>query len=228
MKDLFEVFFEPGKVFTGLTGRRGAWVVPMLANTILLIASTVVTMHVMGMDLIMRQRFASSNMSPEQMQAAMERAASPVMSWIIYGSVAIFTPIGMVIVAGLLMVFGMMSSKPPKFGAMLAMVNLAFFPYFLVTVVMTALVTIAAPDKTALNIDNLLATNVGAFVNKSETSKGLYALFTSIDVLSIIEIGLLSFGFSKVTKTGFGAGLGAVTAIWILYVASKMAASLFQ
>ena len=82
MKDLFEVFFEPGKVFTGLTGRRGAWVVPMLANTILLIASTVVTMHVMGMDLIMRQRFASSNMSPEQMQAAMERAASPVMSWI--------------------------------------------------------------------------------------------------------------------------------------------------
>jgi hypothetical protein len=87
---------------------------------------------------------------------------------------------------------------------------------------------IAAPDKTALDVNNVLATNVGAFVNKSETSKGLYALYTSLDGLSLIEIALLSFGFSKITKAGFGAGLGAVCGLWILYVASKMAASLFQ
>jgi hypothetical protein len=69
---------------------------------------------------------------------------------------------------------------------------------------------------------------VAAFVNKAETSKGLYALFTSLDLLSFIEIGLLSFGFSKLTKAGFGAGLGAVGGIWVLYVFSKMALSLFQ
>jgi hypothetical protein len=134
----------------------------------------------------------------------------------------------MLIVAGILFAFGMMTSRAPKFGAMLAMVSLAFFPYFLVTVLMTALVMIAAPDKTALDINNLLATNVAAFMNKSETSKGLYAMFTSLDLLSFIEIGLLSFGFGKLTKAGVAAGLGAVGAMWILYVAAKMAMTVFQ
>ena len=228
MKALIEVFFQPGKVFAGLPERRAAWVVPLLANTILLIISTVITINVLGMDLIMRQRLATSNLSPEQMQAAMQRAASPVYLYISYAAVAVGTPVFMLIVSGVLLAFGMMTSRPPKFGDMLAMVNLAFFPYYVVTVLMTALVMIAAPDKSALDISNILATNVGAFVNKSETSKGLYALYTSLDLLSFLEIGLLSYGFSKLTKAGFMAGLGAVGALWFLYVIVKMALSLFQ
>jgi hypothetical protein len=228
MKALIEVFFQPGKVFSGLPERRAAWVAPLLANMILLLISTSITIHVIGMELIMRQRLASSNMSPEQMQQAMERATSPVTTYITYAAVAFGTPLSMLIVAGILFAFSMMTSRPPKFGGMLAMVNLAFFPYFVVTVLMTALVMIAAPDKTALDINNILATNVAAFVNKSETSKGLYALFGSLDLLSFIEIGLLSYGFSKLTKSGFAAGLGAVGGMWILYVLSKMALSLFQ
>jgi len=228
MKALLDVFFQPGKVFADLPEKRAAWVAPLLANTILLILSTVITIHVLGMDLIMRQRLASSNMSPEQMQKAMEQATSPIATWLTYGAVAVGAPISMLIVAGILFAFGMMTSRAPKFGAMLAMVSLAFFPYFLVTVLMTALVMIAAPDKTALDINNLLATNVAAFMNKSETSKGLYAMFTSLDLLSFIEIGLLSFGFGKLTKAGMAAGLGAVVAMWILYVAAKMAMTVFQ
>jgi len=228
MKALLDVFFQPGKVFADLPEKRAAWVAPLLANTILLILSTVITIHVLGMDLIMRQRLASSNMSPEQMQKAMEQATSPIATWLTYGAVAVGAPISMLIVAGILFAFGMMTSRAPKFGSMLAMVNLAFFPYFLVTVLMAALVMIAAPDKTALDINNLLATNVAAFMNKSETSKGLYAMFTSLDLLSFIEIGLLSFGFGKLTKAGVAAGLGAVGAMWILYVAAKMAMTVFQ
>jgi hypothetical protein len=229
MKALIQVFFQPGKVFGELSERRAAWVVPLLVNTILLVLSTAFTIHVLGMELIMRQRLASSsNMSPEQMQLAMERGTSPEAVYITYAAVAVGVPISMLMVTGVLFAFGMMTSRAPKFGSMLAMVNVAFFPYFLVTVLMSALVMIAAPDKTALDINNVLATNVAAFVNKSETSKGLYALFTSLDVLSFIEIVLLAFGFSRLTKAGFAAGLGAVGGMWILYVAAKMAMSVFQ
>jgi len=228
VKALIDVFLQPGTLFSGLPERRAAWVAPLLANTILLVISTAITIHVLGMDLIMRQRLASSNMSPEQMQLAMQRAASPVTAYITYAAVAFGTPISMLIVAGILTAFGMMTSRAPKFGSMLAMVNLAFFPYFLVTALMSALVMIAAPDKTALDVSNILATNVAAFVNKSETSKGLYALFTSLDVLSFMEIAFLSFGFSKLTKAGLAAGFGAVGGMWVLYVCSKMAASLLQ
>ena len=228
MRALLEIFFQPGILVSGLPERRAAWVAPLLANTILLVLSTAITVNTLGMELIMRQRLATSNLSPDQMQQAMERAASPVTLYVTYAAVALGAPLAMLIVAGVLFAFGMMTSRAPGFGSMLAMVNLAFFPYFVVTVLMTALVTIAAPDKSALDINNLLATNVGAFVNKSETSKGLYALYTSLDLLSFIEIGLLSYGFSKLTKAGFAAGLGAVGGMWVLYVFAKMGLSLFQ
>ncbi len=228
MRALLDVFFSPGTVFGGLPERRAAWVTPLVVNTLLLMISTIVTVNVLGMELIMRQRLAGSNMSPEQMQQAMERATSPVATYISYAAVLLGTPFVMLAVAGILFAFGMMTSRAPKFGSMFAMVNLAFFPYFLVTVLMTILVLLAAPDKTALDISNLLATNVGAFVNKSETSKGMYALFTSLDVFSFMEILMLSFGFSKLTRAGMAAGLGAVVGMWVLYVMAKMALSLFK
>src|SRR5437763_1684187 len=98
MKALFEVFFQPAKVFASLPERRAAWLMPLLANTILLIASTAFTVHTLGMELIMRQRLASSTMSPEQMQQAMDRAMSPVTTYITYAAVAIGTPLSMLFV----------------------------------------------------------------------------------------------------------------------------------
>lgn len=228
MNDLLNVFFQPGKVFSSLPERRNAWIVPLLINTLILVASTAITIHVLGMDNIMRQRLAGSSMTPDQMQKAMEQGTSPIAMYITYVAVAIGVPIAMLIASGVLTVFGMMTSRSPKFGSMLAMVNIAFFPYYLVTVAMTAIVMIAAPDKSALDINNILATNVGAFVTRSETSKGLYALFTSLDVLSFMEIGLLSYGFSKLTKAGMALSIAAVGSLWILYVMLKMAGSLFQ
>jgi len=228
MKSLIDVFFQPGKLFGSLPERRAPWVVPLLINIVLLLASTAVTINMLGMDLIMRQRLAGSSMSADQMQQAMKNATSPAAVYITYAAVLIGTPIFMLIASGILFAFGMMTKRAPKFSSMLAMVNLAFFPYILVTVIMTALVIIAAPDKTALDVNNLLATNVAAFVSKSQTSKPVYALYTSLDILSFMEIGLMSYGFSKLTKAGMAAGLGAVGSMWILYVFAKMAGSLFQ
>jgi len=180
------------------------------------------------METIMRQRLQGSSMSPEQMQQAIERASSPVAIYFSYGAVALGTPLSMMAIAGALFAFGLMTKRAPKYPSMLAMTCLGFFPYFLVTVIMTMIVLLAAPDKTALDLSNVLATNVGAFVSKSETSKGMYALLTSLDLLSFIEIGFLSFGFSKLTKSGFFGGLGAVGTLWFLYVLCKMALAFFQ
>ncbi len=132
----------------------------------------------------------------------------------------------LLIMAGLLIAFSMMTSRPPGFGTMLAMVGLAFFPYILVTTLMNWMTLALSPDPTSLDFRNLLATNVGAFMNKNETSKGLYSVMTSLDILSFVEIFLLSLGFSKVTKAGLGFGLAAVLALWALYVIAKMGLSM--
>jgi hypothetical protein len=106
------------------------------------------------------------------------------------------------------------------------MVALAFFPYRLVFCLMTVLVLLAAPDPTALDSSNLLATNLGAFMNKEAISKGLYTLLSALDILSFAEIGLLSYGFAKVNRTSVAFGLFAVVSLWAVYTLIRIGVSL--
>jgi hypothetical protein len=218
---VIEVFYQPGKLFASLKDRRAAWLLPLIVDILLLSAITIVTVQMMGMETIIRQRLEGTRLSPEQMDLALSRSRTPAQLYITYASAALGAPVVLLIIAGILTVFAMVSSRQPKFSTMFSMVALAFLPYWLVVGAMTTLVFLASPDRTTLDISNLLATNPAAFMDKANTSKGLYSLMTSLDLLSFGEIGMLSYGFSKVTKTGLGSGLFAVLTIWILYVLVK-------
>jgi hypothetical protein len=225
---LLEVFYQPGKMFQSLPERKAAWVLPVILNCILLVLATWLVPHYMGRENVVRQQMEafSSRMNPEQMQAAVTASSSPVRIYIGYAGTAVAGAVIQLAMAGLLLAFSMMTSRPPKFLTMLSMVSIAFFPYWLVTTAMTALIMISSPDPSSLDIRNLIATNAAAFINKDTMSKGLYSLMGSLDVLSFIEIGLLSLGFSKLTRVNFFFGLAAVLGLWVLYVSSKMAISL--
>lgn len=226
MKDLLEVFYQPGKVFESLPGRKGAWILPMLLNALLLVAVTAVTPRYIGRENLMRQQLESFHMPPETLQKALEQANQPAAIYRSYVLVFLGACIVMLIISGVLMAFGMMTSKPPKYWTMVSMVAIAFFPYYLVLVGMTILILIASPDPTTLNAGNLIGTNVAAYMDKNTMSKGLYSLLGSLDILSFAEIGLLALGFSKITKSGIFMGLAAVGGLWILYVSVKMGISL--
>jgi hypothetical protein len=223
---IIEVFYQPGKLFESLKDRHFAWVLPLIVDVLLLIGILAVTINLVGMATIMRQRLESMHFSPEQMQVAMERSQSPAQLYITLASAAITGPLILLALSGILAIFGMMSNRPPRFGATFAMVTLAFLPYWFITFIMTTLVLLASPDRTTLDITNLLATNPAAFMDKATASKGLYSFMTSMDALSFGEIGMLSYGFSKITKTSFGSALFAIVAIWIVYVFGKVAVSL--
>jgi hypothetical protein len=223
---ILEVFYQPGKLFESLKDRRFAWVLPLIVDVLLLMGILAVTINLVGMATIMRQRLESMHFSPEQMQIAMQRSQSPGQLYITLASTAVTGPLILLAMSGILAIFGMMSNRQPRFGTTFAMVTLAFLPYWLITFVMTTLVLLASPDRTTLDITNLLATNPAAFMDKTTTSKGLYTFMTSMDVLSFGEIGMLAYGFSKITKSGFGSGLFAIVAIWIVYVFGKVAFSL--
>lgn len=226
MKALLEVFYRPGKLFESLPERRSAWVVPILFDALLLLAISALVPHFIGRENMMRQQLESMRLTPEQTQKAVESASSPARVYAGYAASTIAAPLILSIVAGMLMIFGMMTSKPSRFRTMFSMVSIAFFPYWLIATLMTALVLMASPDPATLDVRNLVATNVGSFVDKSSMSKGMYSLLSSMDVLSFGEIGLLALGFSKVTKSSIFFGLVAVGSIWALYVAVKMALSL--
>jgi hypothetical protein len=222
---IFEVFYQPGKLFASLENRRGAWVAPLLIGLLLTTLTTVMAIKLIGMDTIIRQRLQGSQISPEQMQQALNQANSPAILYISYASPVVVGTIALLALAGLLTIFALVGSKQPKYSTNFSMVTLAYFPYTLVVGLMTILVLLAAPDRTVLDINNLLATNVAAFMDKETTSKGLYALLSTFDILSFIEIGLLSYGFSKVNRTSLGFGLFSVITLWILYVLIRVGLS---
>jgi hypothetical protein len=225
---IFEVFYQPGKLFASLENRRGQWVAPLLLGLLLTTGVTVMAIQTIGMDTIIRQRLQGSQISPEQMQQALNQANSPAILYISYASPVIVGTIALLALAGLLTIFALVGSKQPKFSTNFSMVTLAYFPYTLVVSLMTGLVLLAAPDRSVLDINNLLATNVGAFMDKETMSKGLYALLSTFDILSFIEIGLLSYGFSKVNRTSLGFGLFSVLTLWILYVLIRVGLSFLQ
>jgi hypothetical protein len=222
---IFEVFYQPGKLFASLENRRGAWVAPLLLGLLLTTLVTVMAINLIGMDTIIRQRLQGSQASPEQMQQALNQANSPAILYISYASPVVVGALALLVIAGLLTIFALVGSKQPKFSTNFSMVTLAYFPYTLVVSLMTILVLLAAPDRTVLDVNNLLATNVAAFMDKETTSKGLYALLSTFDILSFVEIGLLSYGFSKVNRTSFGFGLFSVMTLWILWVLIRVGLS---
>lgn len=228
MKALLEVFYQPGKLFQSLPERSYVWLLPLLLDIVLIVLQTWAVPHYMGRENLARQQIEmfARNMSPEQLQQAVAQSTSPVRIYIGYASAAVGTGLILLIISGALMAFGMMTSRSPKFGTVFSMVTLAYFPYWLITVLMTVLVLAISPDPASMDWRNLLATNVGAFVDKNTTSKGLYSLLSSIDVFSVYLIFLLSLGFSKITRAKFGFGLGAVLLLWAFYVLGKMGLSL--
>src|SRR5258708_16744239 len=107
MKNLLDVFFQPGKVFGALRGQKGAWIVPLIANMVLLVATTAMAIHFIGMETIVRQRLEQTRLSPEQMQQALARAASPNQVYFSYIGAGGGGALGMAITAGVLLAFGL-------------------------------------------------------------------------------------------------------------------------
>jgi hypothetical protein len=225
MMAIFEVFFAPGKLFASLPGRRAVWIAPLILNILLVLAITVAAVQMIGMETIIRQQLQNTRLSPEQMQTALNRATAPSQTYITYAGATAGAVISILLIAGLLTVFAMIGSKQPKFGTNFSMVTLTFLPYRLIVCVMTVLVIWASPDRTSIDVTNILATNVGAFMNKETMSRGLYTFLSALDVLTFAEIGLMSYGFAKVNRTSISFGLVAVTSLWLVYVLARSAIS---
>lgn len=222
---ILEVFYQPGTLFASLEKRRAAWVAPLILGLLLTLGTTVAAIRMIGMETIVRQRLQSFRLSPDQMQQALDRSNSPGQLYVTYAGAVVGGALALLAIAGLLTIFALVGSKQPKFSTNFSMVTLAYFPYTLVVCLMTVLVLQMAPDRSVLDINNLLATNIGAFMNKDAMSNGLYTLLSAFDILSFAEIGLLSYGFAKVNRSSIAFGLFSVVSLWAVYVLIRVGIS---
>jgi hypothetical protein len=88
----------------------------------------------------------------------------------------------------------------------------------LVKTLLGIIVIYAGTAPESFNIKNFAPTNAGAFLNPLEANKMLYALATSLDVITIWTLVLMGIGVATVAGVKRNSGYIAVFGWWAIFV----------
>jgi len=224
MMALLEIFFSPGKVFDEIR-ERSIFLPALVAVMILSVGSFAVLANMVGMETMARKQIEASSrtasLTPEQKEAAVAQAGTPARLYISYGAALIGSAVVMLAIAGLALGGMAAAGGKIRYAQVLGVVCYVGVPFTLLNLVMTAAVLYASPDRESLDFNNLIATNIGAFLNKETTGKMIYSIAGSMDLISFAHIGMLGWGLSRVSRLSFGTCAGIVIAMWVVYVLGK-------
>lgn len=194
------VFYSPGETFADIA-RKPDFVFPLAALTIASIALVETMLWKIGATTIVRTQLEmsgrASSMSPDQMNAAVERGAS-ITAIIMHVSGVIGTPIFMLIITGiglliLNVVFGSQVGLKPVFSAT------CYAGLIRIVGVVMGIPLIFFGDNEHFNPSDPVPTNVGFFLSPTDVPKAVYSLATSFDVLTLWFLIVLAIGLSRVT-----------------------------
>ena len=223
MQRIIYIFTAPSKTFNDIR-RSNSWWMPFLilaiAGYILFGAvSTKIGMqqvvdNQMHMDPKAEARLA--NAPPEQ------KAMTEKISLYVTEGIFIANPVVLLIGVGILSLglwatinFGF-GGKAPYFNVFSVWLY-ASLPSVIKTLLGTAVI-LSGQDPESFNIKNFAPTNAGAFLNPLETNKALYALASSLDVITIWTLVLLSIGVATVAGVKRSSGYIAVFGWWAVLV----------
>jgi Yip1 domain len=230
MTGLIQIFYQPGKVFEYVREQR-AWVVALIANLLLMTIFLAVVQEAIGYTNIARQQIENSsftkNMTADQKEQAIAAADTPTRKMIGTVAAPVVIAVIMIIFALLYMAIAGMSGGPIKFPQAMGTVSYSAWPFNIITVLLSSVVVFISADRTILDPQHLLAFNVGAFLDKATTSKPLYALASSFDVLMLAQMAFAAWGLSIVAKITFGKAIAGLIVIWIAITVLRIGSSFF-
>lgn len=225
MSGLFEIFFSPGKVFERVR-ETGMFLPAFLAVMFIAAAGYAVLVNLVGMETIVRKQIESNpravqQLGPDGVERAVAQSMTPARTAIGYVAVFIGVAVTLLIVAGLSLAGLSITGSSVGFKRTLGAVSYAWLPFSVLNLAMSALIISLAPDKTALDMRNLTATNIGAFLDPLTTNKALMSIASSLDIISFAQITFIGYGLSVVSKSSFFKCTMIVVAMWAVYVLGK-------
>lgn len=222
LQRLVGVFVSPGATFTDIA-RKPDFIVPLIVSILATVAVIETMLARIGVERIVRQSLEqsgrASNMSPEQMQQAMEQGTK-FTGIFMHLTGLLAAPIVLFIVAGLgLLIMNAIFGSQLKFKTAFSVTCYANMVGVLGAVIALVMILLADPEQ--FNAQNPAPTNPGFFLNPRETSKPLLSLLASLDIFSIWFMALLGIGFSaavsrKVKPTTIFLCFAGLWAIWVL------------
>ena len=223
------VLFAPEIAFQNVE-RKPKWLLPLLLITVLSIVSWFAIVQRIGLDTISRTQLENSpqweQMTPEAREHAIEMSTSTVMQVIGYVPVVVGPALLLLAVSGAFLLAFALTGAEATFRKLFAVSAHAIFGYTLVSTGLTIAVLLLARNPQALDVNNLVHTNL-AFLAKGGERPVLAAFLGSLDLLSFYAIYLLSLGNSIVNRRSLGFNLAVTTFLWAVYVAGKLAITSF-
>ncbi len=211
------IFFQPKETFQEIA-KKPTWLIAAILCVVIGAVGFTLIMNKIGFETMMIQQAQSrgQEVTEEQLQVL----NSPAVKAFTYGSVIIGTPLVMLLTAGLLLALLWLVGSDATFRRVFSVVAHSFFAFTLVSTVITLLIVMLAADPTELDIQNLVSSNLGALVSRTE-SPVLFAVLSSVDVLTFYYLFLLSLGMSIVGRKTLGTSAALVLALWVVWVLVK-------
>lgn len=216
---VFGAFFSPGETFADIT-RAPGFAVPLALLMISSLAASAVVVNRIGMERIVRQRIEQSprpaEMSKEQLDQAVERGARIGAFFTYVGPLVVVPLVSLAIAGVLLLMVNFVFEGKANFAQMFGVVTHASLPALLASVL--AIVIVFLKDPADVDIQNVVAANLGAALSKEAAGAFLHRVAVSLDLFSFWQMALMATGISAVGKFPFRKSLLAVGIPWTVYV----------
>jgi len=225
---IFGVIFSPKPTFESIV-QRPTWVLPLV---LIIVVSTLVifvfSQRVGWRAFMERQDQTNSrvqkqmeNMTPDQREQMLE-TQTKYAAIIGYIGVVLGTfVVAIVVAAVLLAAFNLIGGAKVSFMTSLAIVAHSWVPSIIGG--MLGILIIFLKDPSTVDIQHLVAANVGAFL-PDDAPKWQETLLSAFDLFTFWTIILMSFGYSAKNpkKISFGKAFGTIVSVWLLYVIVKV------
>jgi hypothetical protein len=223
---VINTFIAPSKTFTDIR-RNASWWVPLLLISIFSISFFVMIDKKVGFEQVARSMLANNKAIQQLTPAQQEQAYARTAIGLKVGEYAapIFILIYVLITAAVLMAtFNFMMDAQVSFSQSMAIVMYGWLPGVLSAIL--SMLALQFGDTEGFRMDNPIGTNPAHFMDPATTSKFVYAMLTSIDVISLWIVGLIGMGFALNAKKKISVG-SAITAVAVWYFIVKFCGAAF-
>lgn len=163
-----------------------------------------------------KQEERMAQATPEQREAGMKIAQAITKGIFIANPLLVLAGVA-VLSLGLWGTINFVFGGKASYGSIYSVWMYASLPTLIKTL-LGIVVIFAGATPESFNIKNFAPTNPGAFMNPMDTNKALYALASSLDVVTIWTLVLLSIGVATVAGVKRTSGYIAVFGWWAIFV----------